>query len=605
MDLALSMIDGPNGYFRGVQVDHVLELKNNGPLVANEILVQISLPANASSISTTNPSCSLNQGRVPFLSCIYGSLAANTTNSIPFSFVIDESQVAEEVQLRAQVRGAVNDFDITNDALDITLTPFDVAVVPTTGSDFVLKIIETVDPVTEGELLGYILEVTNAGPEVGKATVSATYPEGTTPPTTCQAQSKKAECNIGVLEVNASKQFLFSIKGDTRNTPFIEATVTATSTNDPDLSNNSTKQKTDVTPLPPAPNKADLVMRVMNLSVAQVDGEALFALSVKNLSNKVARNTQVVITASDGLSYKKPLLSECVQLGAVLTCDLATIQALQEVGLVVEMETGSEVGTETMRFEVSSDTEDPVSENNVLTHSLSLVSQPVSDLRIIESQTQLDKNIATTNSVNVSALAFQVSGADSTLTALNLKTIGTGNDAIDLSSVKLWEDKNGDGLVNAGDVQLSQGNFALDDGGVRLELQTPLNVSEPVNLLVTVDINSRLARNFGILMAFSLLSFGLVKRLRRNRYVSGALTIVLVITLLALVSCGGQTVKQSITQPPVTKPNQPPQPNQPTVSTKQVNFQLTLESVEAIVPSTNTVNVIGLPIKGTTLTIFE
>jgi len=154
-------------------------------------------------------------------------------------------------------------------------------------------------------------------------------------------------------------------------------------------------------------------------------------------------------------------------------------------------------------------------------------------------------------------------------------------------------------------VQLSQGNFALDDGGVRLELQTPLNVSEPVNLLVTVDINSRLARNFGILMAFSLLSFGLVKRLRRNRYVSGALTIVLVITLLALVSCGGQTVKQSITQPPVTKPNQPPQPNQPTVSTKQVNFQLTLESVEAIVPSTNTVNVIGLPIKGTTLTIFE
>ena len=155
--------------------------------------------------------------------------------------------------------------------------------------------------------------------------------------------------------------------------------------------------------------------------------------------------------------------------------------------------------------------------------------------------------------------------------------------------MKLWQDSNGDGLVDSGDVQLGQGKFNSDDGGLRLELTNPLNLSQPVNLLVTVDISSRLVLNFTILMAFGLFGLGIVRRFQHNRYLNRGLTFILVLTLLALVSCGGQTATG---------------PTQPTPS-KQETFQLTLESAEAIVPSSNTLNIIGLPITGTNLTVTE
>ena len=600
-DLALSVNSGPNGYFRGVQVDHEIELRNNGPLVANEILVEISLPANASSISTTNPSCAINQGRVPFLSCIYGSLGANATNLIPFSFVISENQPAIEQHLSAQVRGAVNDRVTTNNALDITLVPFDVAVAPIPqGVDFTVTISESVDPVIAGENLEYLLTVTNVGTKSGKATLALTYPKGATPPENCDVTAEKAVCETGSIAANVSKKFLLKLKAEGNTTPIIEAVVN--SPNDINQENNSATEKTEVINPPASTNNmTDLTAGISGSSRLQINTESTYKITLKNLSSESAVNSQLKIRLSDGLEFVERTFG-CTDIDSEITCDLSNISALADKAINIKVATLSSSGTESIDVQLNSDTTDSDPSNNSDTKTIEVVQEPTTNLTFSVSDTQLERRNIAVGESNINVLQFQATGERASLTALNLTTRGTGQDATDLQNVKLWHDNNANGLVDDGDVQLAQGNFASDDGAVRLELTQPLNLSQPANLLVSVDVNSRLALGFSLFVAFGLLGLGMIKRVSRNNSANRFLNIILILSILTLVGCGGSTTKT-----PVTSPKQPAQTTQPTqpIISKQVSFQLTLESAEAIVPSSNALSIVGLPITGTDLTVTE
>ncbi len=173
---------------------------------------------------------------------------------------------------------------------------------------------------------------------------------------------------------------------------------------------------------------------------------------------------------------------------------------------------------------------------------------------------------------NIPVLSFGLSG-NATLNSVTLKSTGTGNDALDLSKLKLYLDANGNGKIDAGETALAQGKFSADNGETTLTLTTPLTLSSSSKFLVAVDINSQLAALASLpLLGFA--AFGFVKRKRIR-----ALLFVALVPLIMAASCGGE--------PPAN------------IRT----YQLSLSEIAVTTTSGASVEVTGLPIQGTALTI--
>jgi hypothetical protein len=75
------------------------------------------------------------------------------------------------------------------------------------------------------------------------------------------------------------------------------------------------------------------------------------------------------------------------------------------------------------------------------------------------------------------------------VTALRLQASGTGNDQLDVSTVKAWWDRAGNGVVDADDVLLVSGVYPADNGLLALNLGTKqlMQPRVPFNVLVTYD----------------------------------------------------------------------------------------------------------------------
>jgi uncharacterized repeat protein (TIGR01451 family) len=75
------------------------------------------------------------------------------------------------------------------------------------------------------------------------------------------------------------------------------------------------------------------------------------------------------------------------------------------------------------------------------------------------------------------------------INSLRLRASGTGNDATDIASVRVWRDRNGNGARDPDDPQLASGTYASDDGSVDLNLSptSTLEQFQSLQLLVTYD----------------------------------------------------------------------------------------------------------------------
>jgi Divergent InlB B-repeat domain len=172
------------------------------------------------------------------------------------------------------------------------------------------------------------------------------------------------------------------------------------------------------------------------------------------------------------------------------------------------------------------------------------------------------------------ALAFALTLPNGSLSSITLNVSGSGNDATDLTNVKLYKDSNANGLVDAGEPMLASGKFLGNDGTLTL---TPASVavlaaSGATQFVVAVDVNNTLAalRFAPVLGGLLLMGLGV----RRRRWL-GAVGLVLLLN-----SC----------QPPIPAPE---------IRTYQIN----LTAVTAKDSSNVAVNITGLPIAGATLSI--
>jgi Domain of unknown function DUF11 len=194
-----------------------------------------------------------------------------------------------------------------------------------------------------------------------------------------------------------------------------------------------------------------------------------------------------------------------------------------------------------------STTQDPDQSNNCASGTASLGGTPP-PLGNVTAALGSSNPIAKTvlkGSSNVAALQVLVtppvgsSVTDFALAGLTLQVSGTGNDASDITAVKLFPDNNGNGLVDAGEdaLQISSGAFTANDGTLNLSF-APTGILAGRNYLVALDFSSSLAMNqFGISLGGVFLLAG-IGFSRRRRFALGFLGLGLTVML---VSCPGDT----------------------------------------------------------------
>ena len=100
-----------------------------------------------------------------------------------------------------------------------------------------------------------------------------------------------------------------------------------------------------------------------------------------------------------------------------------------------------------------------------------------------------NKTVASGNS-DVPMLRFRLTAnsSDIDLTGLTLRASGTGNDAGDVSNVKVWVDSNADGAIGAGDVQIGSGTYGADNDTLVLQMSPVYRLDAGVTeLIVSYD----------------------------------------------------------------------------------------------------------------------
>ena len=197
--------------------------------------------------------------------------------------------------------------------------------------------------------------------------------------------------------------------------------------------------------------------------------------------------------------------------------------------------------------------------------------------------------------------------------ALTLQASGSGRDDMDLTDLRVYNDSNRNGRVDAGEALLSSGRVAADNGTLRLPLATPLEFSQPVQLLVVADIASSVnvaaaaavAAGGGTL--FALFAGLLAPRRLRRVQVTGRgrawLVGAVLVSAVGLNGCGGNDEPDA--EPPASAPPPvvvvPPAPPPPVL----VTYRLQLTAVQATDTATAPapLSLSTLPITGAVITV--
>jgi hypothetical protein len=152
------------------------------------------------------------------------------------------------------------------------------------------------------------------------------------------------------------------------------------------------------------------------------------------------------------------------------------------------------------------------------------------------------------------------------LQTLTLKAAGSGRDDLDLATVKLVLDANGNGRFDAGETVLAEGRPGADNGEVQLTLGSALAIPATADLLVVADLAADVhgaaaaMAGTGVLLALGILMWPAPRR--RAGEVALGFAIFALVMLPALTGCGGgdpEPADETVAEgPPDTPPPAPP-----------------------------------------------
>jgi uncharacterized repeat protein (TIGR01451 family) len=390
---------------------------------------------------------------------------------------------------------------------------------------------------------------------------------------------------IGVCTDSCTAFFQFGSSVTLTATPIVGFVFDRWSSGERTLSINvpviQVKQTRTVFFVQPTSTSADLEVTQTAVNTTITRGSSLsLTLTVKNNGVDTASNITLNNPLPDNFAAVSfsPSQGSC----AGTTCNLGDLTAGSSVTVTLSAIPALALDSYTNTASVSSGITDPVPGNNSSSLTFTIVGD-APPVKISLGSSNPGAKTVLKGSSNVAALQVLVtppagsSLTDYALAGLTLQASGTGNDASDITAVKLFPDNNGNGLVDAGEeiLQISSGIFAAKDGTLTLSFAST-GILNGRNYLIALDFSSTIAMNQFEISLGGLLMLAGIGFSRRRKIALGLLGLGLT---MMLVSCPGDT------PPPETR-----------------TYKLTLTAVN-IQKAGSSATVSGLPLSGAILSI--
>jgi uncharacterized repeat protein (TIGR01451 family) len=355
-DLALTLAADPDPVTVGQTLTYTLNVSNNGPSDATGVVLSDTLPAGVSLISA-HPSQGSCAGSAP-VSCSLGTLPVGGNATVLIQVI---PNTAGSLTDTASVTSNVNDPNTANNDAAVTVTAINVP----GEADLALTLVADPDPVEEGQILTYYLDVVNNGPSdaigvtlsnalpAGVSLISAEPGQGSCGGTTA------ISCSLGTVPAGGDVLIVIQVTADTPGSLTDTASVSS-SVHDPDTSNNGAAVTSTVT----GP-EADLALTLTANPHPVLVGQALtYTLSVSNAGPFDATG----VTLSDALPAGVTLVSVQPSQGScagtsTLSCSLGTIAVGGDASVVIQI-VPNQAGNITDTASVTGDLSDPDLTNN-------------------------------------------------------------------------------------------------------------------------------------------------------------------------------------------------------------------------------------------------
>ncbi len=247
VDLLVTMSDSPDPVDAGNNLTYTVTVQNNGPVAADDVEVNTTLPGGVLFSSTTG--CNEDPAGVP--SCSLGTIGNGNSKVFTIQVSVDPG-TSGTINATSTVTSSAIDNNPANDTANEETTVNAAA----NSADLSVAISDSPDPVAAGGNLTYTLTVDNAGPDTAENVVlTTTLPGEVSFPSTSgcnQDPNGTPSCNLGNLAPGSTQVTLtVTVNGDASGPLTLQASVAAT-TSDPDNGNNSDSEQTTVTSTPTA-----------------------------------------------------------------------------------------------------------------------------------------------------------------------------------------------------------------------------------------------------------------------------------------------------------------------------------------------------------------
>ena len=300
-DLAITKV-APSSVAPGGLITYDVKIVNNGPSVAQSVVLLDVLPGGTTFVSIQAPLTSvcetLPSGESGVIRCRTPTLAAE--GSLVYQVVVQANAdlvAGSTLTNVAVVSSPTPDLNLTNDRART-----DTLVATPTAADLVLIKSDAPDPVVTGSTVTYTLTVGNLGPATAtNVTLTDTLSAGLTLVSAIPSQGTctAGTCELGSLAAGAGATVTLVASADGGGILTNAATVAAAET-DPVPANNLVAA---VTTTSAAADQADLVIEKVGPAVAAPGQAVVYFLRVTNRGPAPALNVEVQDTIPAGMTF--------------------------------------------------------------------------------------------------------------------------------------------------------------------------------------------------------------------------------------------------------------------------------------------------------------